>query len=162
MESQIQNIFLGKKYVNNKLEEINVDYLSKISLIGLFFTGSWCRPCEKFSQELIQVYNDANTKEKIIEIIQISNEKNEKDFIEGISTKPWISIQYNDNFNDALVNEYKVNYLPLLIIMTKDKIIISETSRKDIVESGIKAHEKWMKTYKLQKDKERDYSNSSL
>lgn len=154
------NFFAGKKYVNNKNEEIAFDYGSKISIIGLFFTGSWCPPCEKFAQELIEVYNDANSKEKVMEIIQLSNERNEKEFVEGISNKPWIFVQYNDNFIDYLVNEYKVTHLPVLLILRKDKNIISETGRKDVSENGVKAHEKWLRVYKVQKEREKEMATT--
>lgn len=159
LNANTHNFFLGKKYVNNQNEEIQFDYLQKISLIGIFFTGSWCPPCEKFSKELIEVYNDANAKEKVMEIIQVSNEKSEKDFIEGISTKPWIFVQYNDVFIDYLVNEYKISHLPVFIVITKEKTIISDTGRRDVSENGIKVHEKWLRTYKVQKDREKEMAN---
>ncbi len=153
------NFFAGKKYVNNRNEEIAFDYGSKITYVGLFFTGSWCPPCEKFAQELIEVYNDANSKERTMEIIQISNEKGEKEFSQSIMDKPWIFVQYNDNFVDYLVNEYKITHLPILIILTKDRNIISDMGRKDVLDNGIKVHEKWMKTYRVNKDKEKELSN---
>ena len=161
------SIFTGKKYVDNKNEDLVFDYVNKLSIIGLFFTGSWCPPCEKFAQELIEVYDDANLaakesgKEKVFEIVQVSNEKNENEFIEGIADKPWISVPYNDTFNDNLVNEYKITHLPVLIIITKERIIVSETGRKDISELSVKAHEKWIKTYKSQKERERELSKQS-
>ena len=154
------NFFAGKKYVNNKNEEISFDYSAKISIIGLFFTGSWCPPCEKFAQELIEVYNDANSKEKIIEIIQVSNEKNEKEFEEGIANKPWIFVHFNDNFTDYLVNEYKVTQLPVLIIVRKDRNIISDTGRREVAENGVKVHEKWLRVFKVQKEREREITTT--
>ncbi len=154
------NFFAGKKYVNNKNEEIAFDYGAKISIIGLFFTGSWCPPCEKFAQELIEVYNDSNSKEKVIEIIQVSNEKNEKEFAEGISDKPWIFVPYGDHFIDYLVNEYKVTQLPVLLVVRKDRNLISDTGRRDVAENGVKVHEKWLKVYKVQKEREREISST--
>jgi len=153
------NFFAGRKYVNNKNEEIAFDYGSKISFIGLFFTGSWCPPCEKFAEELVEVYNEANSKERIMEIIQVSNEKNEKEFSEGIANKPWIFVQYNDQFIDFLVHEYKVNYLPVFLVLTKDRNIISDTGRRDFIENGVKVHEKWLRTFKAQKEREREMAN---
>ena len=159
------NIFSGKKYVNNKNEDFVIDYFNKLNIIGLFFTGSWCPACEKLGQELIDVYNDANLiqkengKENIFEIIQVSNEKSETDFIKGISDKPWVHVALNDTFSDYLVAEYKINYLPVLFIITKDRIALTESPRKDISELGIKAHEKWIKAYKAHKERERELSN---
>jgi nucleoredoxin len=160
LPSSSANFFAGKKYVNNKNEEIPFDYGSKISIIGLFFTGSWCAPCEKFAQELIEVYNDANSKEKVMEIIQVSNEKNEKEFADGITNKPWIFVQYNDNFIDYLVNDNKITYMPVLLIIRKDRNIISDTGRRDVTENGVKTHEKWLKIYKVQKEREKEMATT--
>ncbi len=159
------NIFSGKKYVNNKNEDFVIDYFNKLNIIGLFFTGSWCPACEILGQELIDVYNDANLtqkengKENIFEIIQVSNEKSDSDFIKGIADKPWVHVGFNDTFSDYLIAEYKINHLPVLLIMTKDRIVLTDSPRRDINELGIKAHEKWIKAYKAHKERERELSN---
>ena len=160
------SIFTGKKYVDNKNEDFALDYVSKLNIVGLFFTASWCPPCQKFAEELVEVYNDCNLpakeagKDNIFEIIQVSCEKNEADFVETILEKPWINVPFNDNFNDYLITDYKISYMPVLLIITKERVVISENPRGDIAELGVKAHEKWIKTFKAQRERERELTNA--
>ena len=160
------SIFSGKKYVDSKNEDFVLDYVNKLNIIGIFFTASWCPPCQKFAEELVEVYNDANSaakeagKDNIFEIIQVSNEKTEADFVETISEKPWINVPFNDNFNDYLITEYKINYMPVLLIITRERVVISDNPRGDMAELGMKAHEKWIKTYKAQRERERELSDA--
>lgn len=147
----------GKKFVNNKLEEVSIESLQKINVIGIFFTGSWCPPCQTFANDLVNVYIEANSKEKILEIIQVSNEKNESDFKNSLDDKPWLFVHHNEPMIiQNLVGEYKINYLPMLIIINKDRVILSETGRKDVVDLGVKACEKWYKLYRIQKERDKE------
>ena len=68
---------IGRKFLNSKLEEVDPQEIFKCKIICLFFTASWCTPCEIFSKELIEIYNEGNQGEKLLEIIQVSYEKPE-------------------------------------------------------------------------------------
>ena len=153
--------FLGKMFYNNKFEEVLPENsIFKVNFIGILFTGSWCPPCELFEKELINVYNEANSKEKIFEIVQVSNEKNEKDYKNNINeSKPWLFLPFNDPQVNILINEYKISYLPVLLIINRERYMLSETGRKDVVDLGIKAYEKWYKLYRLQKEREKEMLN---
>jgi nucleoredoxin len=153
----MNNLFLGKKLINNKGEEVLLEQILKSYLIGFYFTGSWCPPCELFTNELLAVYNEANAKEKMLEIIQISNEKSENDFKNFLGDKPWVFLDYFEFHTIShLVTEYKVNYLPKLVIVNKDKFCLTETGRKDVADNGSKAYEKWYKLYRVQKEREKE------
>jgi nucleoredoxin len=153
----LTNIF-GKKFHNNKYEEVLPENsIFKVNLIGILFTGSWCPPCELFEKELINVYNEANSKEKIFEIVQVSNEKSEKEYKNCINeTKPWLFFPFNDPQVNILINEYKITFLPVLLIVNKDRYVLSDTGRKDVSDLGVKAYEKWYKLYRVQKEREKD------
>lgn len=155
--------YLGKKFLNNKGEEIHPENsIFRVKFIGLFFTGSWCPPCEIFAQELIQIYNEANSKEKNFEIIQISNEKNEKEFHENIKDKPWLFVPYNDPVIMNLVNEYKISYLPVLLIINKEKTILTESGRRDVTQYKNKAYDEWYRMYREQREREKDRQEKLL
>jgi hypothetical protein len=51
-----------------------------------------------------------------------------------------------------LVEEYKIEQLPNLLIVNKERTILSEKGRKDIIDLDNKAFEKWYKRYRDLKD----------
>jgi nucleoredoxin len=149
--------FLGKKFLNNKFEEVTAESsILKTKVIGLYFTSSWCPPCEAFSSDLLVLYNEVNLKEKNFEVIQISNERNDKEFKEFISKDPWLFVNYEDPFMFSLINEYKVNYLPVLIIVNKDKVLLSSTGRKDVSQLKSKAFDEWYRLFKEQRERDKE------
>jgi nucleoredoxin len=135
---------LGRKFVNNKNEEI-VEDVFNVKLISLFFTASWCSPCEIFARDLIEIYNETNQGEKVLEIIQISFEKNEESFKRGIANKPWIFIPYNDSKNAELCEIFKVLGVPIFFVLKKDGTILIENGRKEISKEGVKIIDTWLK-----------------
>jgi nucleoredoxin len=149
--------FLGKKFLNNKQEEVTAESsILKSKIIGLYFTSSWCPPCDIFSSELLSLYNEVNLKEKNFEVIQISNERNEIEFREFISKDPWLFVNFEDPFMYSLITEYKINFLPVLIIVNKEKIILSSTGRKDLSQLKSKAFDEWYRLFKEQRERDKE------
>ena len=60
---------IGKRFITCKNEEVDAQKIYNCKLICLFFTASWCSPCEIFSKELFDIYtHEANQGEKLLEI----------------------------------------------------------------------------------------------
>ena len=113
---------IGAHFINSKYEPINADDIFKIPVLALFFTATWCPPCEEFAAELISFYNEANQKEKHFEVIQVSNEKSESIFKSSIEKIPWVFIPYGDFIVKDLVESFNVRYLPLFLIINKEEM----------------------------------------
>jgi nucleoredoxin len=144
--------------LDSELNRIPLDHALKSYFIGLFFTASWCPPCESFANELKEVYQEANSKEKIFEVIQISNEKSEKDLENHIRTdkRNWFYVPNNDHLMWDLIDEYEVKFLPVLIIINKERVVLSKTGRLDVKELGKRAYEKWYNSYREEKNKDKE------
>lgn len=143
---------LGRKFINNKNEEIDPQEVYKCKIICLFFTASWCSPCEMFSKELYEVYSEGNQGEKLLEIIQINYEKNDQLNINNaninmkqiLGDKPWIFIPLNDAKIEDLTKRFSIETIPVFIVMDQNGKIISQTARADIVKDGPKVVDKWL------------------
>jgi thiol-disulfide isomerase/thioredoxin len=152
MESAQHNLnaFTELQFLKNR-ELVDSDVLTKTNVIGLLFSASWCPPCQVFEKDLMNLYNEVNREDKAFEVIQISNEKTEKEFDEH-ATNPWLYVPFNDAFMYELVEDYNVKHLPVLIIVNKERTVLSDKGRKDIVELGNKAFDKWYRQYRSQRD----------
>ncbi|MCQ2821530.1 MAG: hypothetical protein MJ252_30090, partial [archaeon] len=156
----------GKKIINNKGEEQDLDEESflKVPVIGVLFTGSWCPPAREFMPKLEEVYQEANKKAKeegkSFEIIQISSEKTEADFKNNMTeTRNWLYVPFNDPYMSKLKEDYKVEYIPKLVIVDRTLYRLSENGRKDIVELGTKAYEIWRDKYRARRKREEERLN---
>ena len=139
---------IGASFINSKFEPIAADDIFKIPVLALFFTGSWCPPCEEFANELQTFYNEANQKEKHFETIQISNEKSEQNFKSAIEIRPWTFIPYGNIIIKEIVEMYNVKYLPMFLIINKEGNLASDSGRKDISESTM-THKQLVDKWKL-------------
>ena len=148
------NAFTELQFLRNK-ELVDAEILTKVNVIGLLFSASWCPPCQTLEKDLLSLYNEVNKDDKVFEVIQISNEKMEKEFDDNCNS-PWLYVPFNDAFMYELVEDYNVKHLPTLIIVNKERTILSEKGRKDIAEVGNRAFERWYKAYRTQRDGEGD------
>jgi nucleoredoxin len=137
---------IGKKFITCKNEEVDPQKIYSCKLICLFFTASWCSPCEIFSKELHDIYNhEANQGEKLLEIIQVNLEKQEipqKQIIAG--DKPWVFIPLNDPSVQKLTTKFEVDTVPYFLVIDSNGKIVSNTGRKDIVNEGAKIVDIWL------------------
>ncbi len=136
---------LGKRFINNKNEEIFLEEIQKAHLVFLFFTGLWCSPCQEFAEELLKFYQKVNESMKTLEVIHISFDRSEEEFKKDIADKPWVFIPYNDPVIKDITNKFSVHCVPTILLINKDCTVVSDTVRKDIIEQGIRIVDKWIK-----------------
>jgi thiol-disulfide isomerase/thioredoxin len=76
---------LGPKLIANtseKLVEIDCEgRLAAAEVIGIYFTASWCKPCQKATLQLADVYKKLrNTRGKCFEIVCVSQDQSQQAF----------------------------------------------------------------------------------
>ena len=87
-------------------------------VVGLYFSASWCPPCQRLSPQLAGVYKQINKdeKEKKFEIILVcdqSKEEAEKYF----SHMPWLSIPHDkEEIKKNLFKHFDIEGIPHLIL----------------------------------------------
>merc|ERR550514_1500176 len=59
--------------------------------IGLYFSAHWCPPCKQFTPVLAKAYRD-HLKDKGLEIIFVSSDRDQNQFIEYFGEMPWLAI----------------------------------------------------------------------
>ena len=136
---------LGRKFINNKLEEVPIEEIFKAQIIFVIFTGLWCNPCHEFMDELIKFYSKVNESMKTLEVVHVSFDRSEEDFNKDITDKPWVFIPYNDTIIKEISAKYSVNHIPACILINKDYSVACDTVRQDINDQGIRIVDKWIK-----------------
>jgi len=119
------------------------NFLTKSKYIGLYFSAHWCPPCRAFTPNLVKFYNEVNIKNKQIEIIFVSCDKEEKKFKEYFASMPWLTLPFQDERIGTLADAYECQGIPYLVILKPDGTLVTNKGREDVTNSGSGAIKKW-------------------
>lgn len=133
---------LSGTFVNNQGEKVDV---SSAPVVCFYFSAHWCPPCRAFTPELAKLYNQWNSKEKQVEIIFVSSDRDEKSWKEYFATMPWLSVPFGDSRIAELKKSCGVKYIPMLCVVGKDGKVLLEDGRGTVENFGAEAVNEWKK-----------------
>lgn len=61
---------------------------------------------------------------------------------------PWLAIPYNDPNIKLMQDKYKVEEIPVLMLINGEGKILVEDAMEDVKEKGVKVIDDWKKIYK--------------
>ena len=89
-------------------------------IVALYFSASWCGPCQQFTPRLKEFYLSIKRLGKPFEIIFVSHDRSIEEFNQYYSTMPWHALPYNQQGRAAaqeLVAKYQVAGIPSLVLL---------------------------------------------
>jgi nucleoredoxin len=141
------NYILESLFENNLQKQSELVLTSDIEdsndLIGIYFSGSYCPPCQKFTPILTDVYNklqllksEQNTKKKL-EIILVSSDKTVDKYGDYYSKMPWISLPYDRrDIKEKLCKQYEIKTIPQLIFLNSKTLEIVNKDGRHMIENN--------------------------
>jgi len=100
--------------------------------IGIYFSAHWCPPCRGFTPQLGEWYNK-DLKEKGLEIVFVSSDRDEAAFKEYAGEQPWLSLPYDQRAKkDELSKKYKVQGIPSFVIIDPEGKTITTDGRSAV------------------------------
>lgn len=110
--------------------------LSGKKIIGLYFSGSYCPPCRKFTPILELVYDEVKEQEVAdFEIVLVSSDREEEKFAEYYADMPWLALPYEKRLLKAdLCDKFGVKTVPTLIFFNDKGEVIEREGRNFITE----------------------------
>ena len=92
---------LGKTLKNSDQTDFETSSLAEPKVICLYFSGSFCGPCKKFTEYLKMFYEEINCDGNNVEVVLIPADDKEKSYIgksnlEYFETMPWKSLPFAD------------------------------------------------------------------
>ena len=96
-------------------------------VVGLYFSASWCGPCQGFTPELRRVYEELRGDGKRFEVVFVSADRSQEDFDAYYAKMPWLALPYDDRELQGDLNRlYGVRGIPTLVLLNpKDGSVIS-------------------------------------
>ncbi|CAF3552095.1 unnamed protein product [Adineta steineri] len=99
-------------------EEIDLDDEEyEETIIGLYFTASWCGPCQEFTPKLAKFY-EQYSEEKNFEIIYIGSDDDEESFDEYYEKMPWLRLDFQQRKKvEELKKKFDIDGIPTLLLL---------------------------------------------
>ncbi|KAK6116506.1 hypothetical protein DH2020_049744 [Rehmannia glutinosa] len=112
--------------IRNNGDQVKADSL-KGRIVGLYFSASWCGPCQRFTPDLVEVYNELVQNNKF-EIVFVSGDEDNESFDAYFSKMPWLAVPFSDSeTREALDELFSVSGIPHLVILDENgKLLTSE------------------------------------
>jgi len=152
---------IGKSFLKSGGGALTDDIDIKGKTIGLYFSASWCKPCQTFSPKLANAYNimkeikpvttDTNnstttdesvetieqseevSKGKNAEIIFVSLDQEEEAFDEYRSKMPWPAIPFRDIRRAVLQLGLNVKSIPALVFIDSEGRILTSSGVTELL-----------------------------
>ncbi|GKA02355.1 probable nucleoredoxin 1 [Tanacetum coccineum] len=148
--------------IRNNGDQVAVSTLNG-KKVGLYFSASWCPPCQRFTPNLIDVYNELADKGDF-EIVFVSADEDEESFNGYFSKMPWLAVPFSDTkTRDALDGCFKVSGIPHLVFLDESGKVLTDTGVMIIGEYGSEGYPFTPERVKEIKDQEEEArKNQSL
>ena len=118
--------------VDGKNGKTKLSDIKNSPLIGVYFSAHWCPPCKAFTPLLSKFYKLANEKEKQIEIIFISFDRDEKSYKEYYDSMPWLSFPFKSEKKEVFAKDFSIKGIPALLIFDKDGKLVDYDGRNSV------------------------------
>ncbi|RWR85150.1 putative nucleoredoxin 1 [Cinnamomum micranthum f. kanehirae] len=126
---------------NGMPPEVNVkiaDLVGKI--VGIYFSASWCGPCQRFTPTFVEAYKELYAKGDF-EAVFVSTDKDEESFKEYFAKMPWLAIPFSDSTTRRRLNDlFKVRGIPHLVFLGGNGKLLSNGGVALIKEYGVEAY----------------------
>jgi nucleoredoxin len=120
---------LGDKLMGKNGEIATGDAFEGKKAVALYFSAHWCPPCRGFTPKLAEWYTK-DLKDKGLEVVFISSDRDEKAFDEYYGEQPWLAVPYaNREVKARLDKKYKVQGIPSLVLLSPDGELITKDGR---------------------------------
>lgn len=122
--------------VRNNGDKVTISSLSG-KVVAIYFSGSWCGPCRRFTPKLVEVYQEVAPKGDF-EVVFVSSDRDEESFNGYFSEMPWLAVPFSDSDTRKHLKElFKVRGIPNLVIIDSNGKVTTENGTMVVMEYGV-------------------------
>jgi nucleoredoxin len=102
------------------------------SIIGLYFSGDYCKYCKEFTPILVENYTKLLNNN--IDIVLVSSDKNKEKYDKYRATQPWQALPYEDaDIRIRLRDQYNITTIPALLFFDANQQILLESDGRNMI-----------------------------
>jgi nucleoredoxin len=122
-------------------QAVSTDVL-KDKIVGVYFSAHWCPPCRQFSPLLVKFRDQHSSGFEIVFVSLDHSEKDQMAYMRKLEMK-WPAVRYGSKPGEALVQRFRVQSIPTLVILAPDGKEITRDGRMDVMAHPDTALERW-------------------
>ncbi|XP_073295181.1 probable nucleoredoxin 1 [Primulina huaijiensis] len=125
--------------IRNNGDQVTVDSL-KGKVVGLYFSASWCGPCQRFTPKLVEMYDQLVPDSKF-EIVFISGDKDNDSFSSYFLKMPWLAVPFSESETREQLNGlFSVRGIPHFAILNENGEVLTTEGVKIVKEYGAEGY----------------------
>jgi nucleoredoxin len=114
----------------SKTGPVPTSMLQSCKYVLVYFSASWCKPCQAFTPVLDMLYDSVNSFDKEIEVIYISRDNTLEEFEEYYRKMPWLSLDFADSDRRSMLKDrFGAKSVPSLFLLNSS----GEVKKSDCV-----------------------------
>ena len=123
--------------LQGKSGPVETSCLQQTKYILLYFSASWCKPCQAFTPVLDMLYDSINSFDKDIEVVYVSRDNTREEFEAYYSKMPWLYVSYDDiDRRQMLKDRFAAKSIPSLYLINASGEIKKTDCVADVKNKG--------------------------
>ena len=103
--------------------------------VALYFSAHWCPPCRQFTPILAETYKKSY-KEKGLEIIFVSSDRDDASFRDYFATMPWLALPFSERrLKDQLASKLAISGIPALVVFDAQGRLVESDGRSAVMKN---------------------------
>jgi len=125
---------LDGKFIDKDGKDYSLNDIKANNVIGFYFSGHWCGPCQMFTPELVKFYNKLKGDGKSFEIVFVSSDRDQQEFNGYFGGMPWKALPFGDSRIQQLKQKYSIRGIPALVMVDNTGKLITQQGRSLVEE----------------------------
>lgn len=117
----------GKSLIIEKNKSVSTNKYLKDKIVGLYFSASWCPPCQQFTPQLINFYKKYHQQHNFKIVLIPFKEDQEEEYQDYLHQMPWASLSpKKETLIDSLIKKYRCASVPRIVFINQEGKVIKE------------------------------------
>ena len=86
-------------------------------VVLLYFSASWCRPCQAFTPKLIELRKNVQRAIVHFEVVFVSKDRDERQFRAYFGKMPWLAPAFDAERSDKICDKFQVITIPHVAVL---------------------------------------------